>query len=146
MSDEPVVTTDEQLEEVLGDITFVNTVIDFHWKFEYKPCIVQFFEPGTNRGGVMRSRNGWTVQCSFKRPDTDTGEIGIGRGREELIWQGTTISGVVKTAWLLIDLVLYHEAMEGYRWKNKRIFNPHHSVYDLTAAQRSHDRRISQQK
>jgi hypothetical protein len=110
------------LETVLDQIKLVNTVLDFDWHFNWKEINVE-------------GRIGWFVWVSFKRPDTETNKCGIGRGRDEIIWQGTTTSGVVKTCWLLVELVVRHELMEGFRWQGKRIFNPHNSVVDLASIQ-----------
>lgn len=122
MAEDPVIKTDGQLQGVLRRITFVNTPLDFKWQFEFLPTAV-------------RHRRGWLLWVSFERPDTLTGQIGRGRGRDEIIWQGTTLSGVVKTAWLLVELLIRHELMEGFRFDGARIFNPHNSVLDLAKLQ-----------
>lgn len=119
---EPVIYTDDQLRLVLKRISFVNTVLDFKWDFE-----------------IDRALCGWLVAVTFERPDTITGEIGRGRGRQEFIRSGTSLSGVVKTAWLLVELLIRHELMEGFRFDGVRIFNPHNSVLDLADLQRRHD-------
>jgi hypothetical protein len=59
-----------------------------------------------------------------------------------VVWQGATLSGVVKTAWLLVELMVRHELMEGFRFDDSRIFNPHNSVLDLATVQEIHDSRI----
>lgn len=128
---EPTVNTKEELEKVLSEISFVNTVLDFKWKFEYKP-VVMYDENHL-------PRDAWLVWVSFERPDTITGEMGRGRGRDEIVWVGATVSGVVKTCWVLVELMVRHELMEGFRWKNKRIFNPHNSVFALASLQAEHD-------
>jgi hypothetical protein len=99
-----------------------NTSLDFKWRFEIEDA---------QRGG----QPAWHVRVGFERPDTDTGKVGVGYGRWEIIAGGTTESGVVKTAWLLIELVVRHELMEAFRWRGKRIFNPHNSIYDLADVQ-----------
>ncbi len=73
-----------------------NSVLDFRWQFSVTP-----YGPTTPYGPCKF----WVVQVSFERPDTATGQVGIGKGRKELIEYDTTISGVVKTAWLLIELM-----------------------------------------
>lgn len=116
------VKTTEDLEAILRDITMENTSLDFKWRFEVAEC------------ADMRSP-GWFVNAAFERPDTETGVIGIGRGRKEFVAVGTTLSGVVKTCWLVIELVIRHELMEGFRWNGVRIFNPHNSVQALASIQ-----------
>lgn len=113
----------QQLDEVLSEITMTNTALDFKWQFESQSCLDD-------------DMPGFFVCVTFQRPDTETGQIGTGRGRYEYISIGTTESGIVKTAWLLIELVVRHELMEAFRWRDKRIFNPHNSVHDLASIQR----------
>lgn len=120
-----VLTTD-QLQETLKQITFQYSSLDFEWRFEVSDISVG-------------DRKGWLVYTKFYRTCSTTGEAGWGRGRDEIIWEGTTVSGVVKTAWLLIELLIRHELMEGFRWMGQRIFNPHNSVVDLAKVQFIHE-------
>ena len=106
------------LEAVLADVSFVNTSLDFRWRFEVAECN----DPG---------RPGWFLNVAFDRPDTDTGTIGTGRGRAEFVAVGAWESGVVKTCWLLVELVVRHELMEAFRVRGRRIFNPHNSIHEL---------------
>lgn len=128
---EPTIKTDKELEKVLSEISFVHTVLDFKWKFEYKPMVMY--------DEKHLPREGWLLWVSFERPDTITGAMGRGRGRDEIVWYGATVSGVVKTAWVLVELMVRHELMEGFRWRNARIFNPHNSVFALAGLQAEHD-------
>lgn len=120
-----LVSTQAQLEKLLGEITMKNTSLDFNWRFEID-------------GKLLPVQHGWLVRVAFDRPDTETGKVGTGYGRWEYIGINTTESGAVKTAWLLIELVVRHELMEAFRWRNARIFNPHNSIYDLAAVQSNH--------
>lgn len=131
---EAEVNTSEELENVLRDVSFRNTVLDFKWRFEWQPIrITSSHDPF--------DREGWLVWCTFERPDTESGKVSRGRGRDEIVWKGTTVSGVVKTCWLLVELLIKHELMEGFRWHNARIFNPHHSVFDLAQVQHMHTKK-----
>lgn len=112
----------EELSDVLADITMTNTSLDFNWHFQVQDC---------NDPALP----GWFIRVGFERPDTNTGEIGIGYGRWEHVAAGASISGAVKTAWLLIELVVRHELMEAFRWKDKRIFNPHNTIESLASIQ-----------
>lgn len=123
----------EHLREVISKITFKNTVLDFKWAFELKP-VVMYDE---NHVG----EEAWLVWVTFERPDTITGLVGRGRGRDEIIWAGSTVSAVVKTCWVLVELMVRHELMEGFRYDDCRIFNPHNSVGDLADLQRRHSDR-----
>ena len=87
--DQPI-TTVEELQSVIKEITMENTSLDFKWRFISEPVADQ----------------GWFVQVEFQRPDTSTGEIGTGRSRKEFVAKGTWVSGVVKTCWLLLELTI----------------------------------------
>jgi hypothetical protein len=143
---EPIITTEEQLVDALSRISLVNTVLDFKWKFEYLSMKTLYRNNNVvaYAGGVPiyeneGTRPGWLVWVSFERPDTQTGKIGRGRGRDEIVWEGTALSGVVKTAYVLIELMVRHELMEGFRFDDARIFNPHNSVLDLAELQHKYD-------
>jgi hypothetical protein len=138
---EPTVNTNLELNDILSDITFVNTVLDFKWTFEFKPMVLATASGGQPLAGSQRE--GWLVWVTFERPDTITGAISRGRGRDEIVWKGATVSAVVKTAWVLVELMVRHELMEGFRWKNARIFNPHNSVFDLAEVQTKHENDIA---
>ena len=120
--DDKQIYEQHELDRLLSEITMVNTSLDFKWHFESQMC----------RDSDMP---GFFVRVGFERPDTNTGKIGIGHGRYEYIAVGTTESGVVKTAWLLVELVVRHELMEAFRWRDKRIFNPHNSIHALASIQ-----------
>ena len=119
-----VINNSADLGKTLSEISFVNSVVDFKWKFESETVV-----------DASNNIIGWFVLVAFERPDTHTGKIGIGRGRKEFISKGSTESAVVKTCWLLVELVVIHELMEGFRWKDKRIFNPHNSIHALASIQ-----------
>lgn len=105
-----------QLEQIIKNISMCGT-LNFKWEFRYK------LSPG----------EGWFVWVAFHRPDIETGILGIGEGRREFIPMGSTESFVVKTCWLLLELVIRHELMESFHYKGHRIFNPHHTVDELIA-------------
>jgi hypothetical protein len=121
MSEQTILNLPE-LNEVLSEVTMSNTALDFKWHFQTQECN----DP---------KLPGFFIRVGFERPDTNTGEIGIGYGRWEHVATGSTISSVVKTAWLLIELVVRHELMEAFRWQDKRIFNPHNSIEALASIQ-----------
>lgn len=77
---------------------------------------------------------GWLINLTYERPDTFSGQVGTGRGRKEFVPYGAYESGVVKTAWLLLELLVRHELMEAFMYDGQRIFNPHHTVADLALA------------
>lgn len=141
---EKQVFTNSDLQAILDEITFQNSVMNFHWKFEFRPITVnyegdaEFFDPNINQmvKATDPIRKGWLLWATFERPDTNTGAMGRGRGRDEIVWEGLTESAVVKTAWVIVDLLVKHELMEGYRYENKRPFNPHHTMEELTSLEK----------
>ena len=150
---EPRITTTEQLVALLSKIVFANSVMDFKWRFEYVPMSMTYEGEGEGEGEFFDSnlnamvkatnptRKGWLIWASFERPDTNSGTMGRGRGRDEIIWEGATESAVVKTAWVIVQMLVQHELMEGYRVQQDdgtlaRIFNPHNTVEQLASLQR----------
>ena len=110
------------LRYVLDDITFAPSCLDMGWDWQIETLYVV-------PGGVVR---GWLVNTTFRRPDTHTGQIGIGTGRKEFVPVGASESAVVKTAWLLAELIVRHELMEAFLYKGIRIFDPHRTVEELS--------------
>jgi hypothetical protein len=114
----PGVQTTDHLKSVIHRISFAPACIDFGWNFEVEELNV----PENHRAGAKLVLKGWFVNTTFRRPDTHTGQIGIGRGRKEFIAAGTSEDGVIKTCWLLCEL------MEAFLVDKKRIFDPHSSI------------------
>ena len=110
------------LRHVLDGITFAPSCLDMGWDWQIETLYVV-------PGGVVR---GWLVNTTFRRPDTHTGQIGIGTGRKEFVPVGASESAVVKTAWLLAELIVRHELMEAFLYKGIRIFDPHRTVEELS--------------
>jgi len=116
------------LRDVISKISTVNSsVFVCNWRYEWFAVEAQ---------GQLKA--GWMVRLAFERPDTETGIMGWGYGRYEHIAQGAWESGVVKTCWLLLELMVRHELMEAYRYEKARIFNPHHGVLELATLEKDH--------
>jgi hypothetical protein len=115
---EQTVGSQEDLERALARVSVGNSVIDWKWKFRHTPFKI---------GGS----SGWLLWVEFERPDTRTGQVGIGRGRDEVVWSGSSESSVIKTAWVLIEMNVRHELMEGFKVDGVRIFDPHRTVEQL---------------
>jgi hypothetical protein len=120
------------LRHVLDGITFAPSCLDMGWAWQIEAI------PG----------RGWFVNTTFRRPDSYTGEIGTGSGRKEFVAIGATESSVVKTAWLLAELIVRHELMEAFLYRGVRIFDPHRTVDELAlpaivAAQKSAESRVA---
>lgn len=123
MTEEPTVRRFNEVEQILDRITFDNSPLDFKWRFRLLPVAVDAF--------IGPPRDGWLLYAEFERPDALTGAIGIGRGRDEIIWAGTTESGVVKTAWVVFEMMVRHEAMHAFKYKGRPLFDPHATVERL---------------
>lgn len=75
--------------------------------------------------------NGFLIRVGFWRPDANSGSMGEGFGRWMRVPATSDEGGVVKTAYVCIDLVVRHEMMEAFLYKGKRVFDPHKSIDDL---------------
>jgi hypothetical protein len=115
---------DEELRHTLNRISFRNSVLDLGWRFCFEPLPV-----------ALGHKRCWRIWAEFRRPDTHTGVMGIGRGRDEIVWAGATADGVIKTCWLLVELLVRHELMEGFRVDGLRVFDPHATIEDLQLSQ-----------
>ena len=134
---EAKVNSTEAFGAVLKRISFINSVVDFEWRFQFEEVEVR---------SASRDRKGWLLWAEFSRPDTHTGEIGIGRGREEIVWSGATESAVIKTAWVIVELLVRHELMEGFCVDSKKPFDPHHTIETLNSLRHSEEDAYSLKK
>jgi len=125
---EITVETEAQLRAVLDRISFAPSCVNMGWQWQ----IEELYTATARRAGWSSSLRGWLVNTTFRRPDTHTGEDGFGAGRQELIAFGASESAVVKTCWLLAELIVRHELMEAFLYQGVRIFDPHHSVAELS--------------
>ena len=123
---EAIIESAEQLRAVLDQISFAPSCVNMGWQWQIEELRLQ--------SGDLR---GWLVNTTFRRPDTHTGEIGVGAGRKELVAFGASESAVVKTCWLLAELIVRHELMEAFLYQGVRIFNPHHSIAELSMPARA---------
>jgi hypothetical protein len=121
MSDRRIETTSD-LRAVFDQVSFAPSCVNMDWTWEIEEL----------RVGPEATLKGWLVNTTFRRPDTDTGVVGVGRGRQELVAVGASESGAVKTAWLLAELIVRHELMEAFLYRGVRIFDPHHTVDELS--------------
>lgn len=119
---ETLVVTDQDLENTISRISFDKSTINFNWKFRHQAIEVMCQKV---------KREGWLIWAEFERPDINTGKQGTGRGRDEIIWKGTGISGLVKTCYVLVEMLIRHELMEGFRFDGKAPFNPHNTISEL---------------
>lgn len=80
---------------------------------------------------------GWLVRFTFNRPDNRTGKMGRGAGRWELVEVDAKETTVVKTCWLLLELLVRHELMEAFLFDGVRLFDPHRTVEELAMPARA---------
>jgi len=71
------------------------------------------------------------VQVGTERPDTYTKEIGIGKGGKEYVSSYATHDEVIKKIFGLVMKYVEHEAREGFKWRGRRVFNPHVTIEAL---------------
>lgn len=101
----------KEIKKILKKVTFAPSNLDMGWKFQVKEI-----------------QEGFLVRTSFKRPDTNSGKMGTGYGRWELVSRNADDRAVVMTAWLLAELIIKHELMESFLFLGVRILDPHKSL------------------
>ena len=114
---EEQIYTQEQMDAVLAQLE-VNRLGPCDWGFEFHA------RPFTAGGTQV----GWLVWVSFNRYDITNGQYGRGRGRDMIVWAGTSKSGVVKTMWVQVKLVVEHELMHAFHYRDRELFDAHASV------------------
>lgn len=111
----------EALRGVLDNVTMLDPLAAMRWRFTARAVAPE----------------GWLVRAHFNRPDRDTGLPARGLSREEFIPWDSTVSFVVKTCWVLVELVVTHEAREAFHFDGDRVFDPHHEVEALARLARA---------
>lgn len=71
------------------------------------------------------------IQVGTMRPDTYTGQQELGKGGKAYVSTYATHDEVVKKIFGLIMAYVEHETREGFKWKGRRIFNPHVTIEAL---------------
>ena len=127
------------LNAVLDRVTFRPSCVNFGWRWEVQTIWCTSCREGTcpYHGGT--GCQGWLINTAFQRPDIASGVVQSGRGRQEWVPFGTTVSGLVKTCWLLAELIVRHELMEAFCFDGARVFDPHKTVEQLCAKTMSND-------
>ena len=69
--------------------------------------------------------DGWTIQVRIPRPDTFTGEWGLGGGGKYYVSPYSTEDEIVKKCFAACMAYAEHEVREGFNWKGRRVFGPH---------------------
>lgn len=100
-------------------------------KISFAPSGIQMHETGKPKFSLKKDSIGFLIQCSFWRPDTQTGEMGTGFGRTYIAPLNSSEKSIVMTAWMAFEQIVKHEMMECFKYKGSRLFNPHKSLEEL---------------
>lgn len=140
------IETFQDIEKVLSQITFAPSCVDMGWGWQVE--MVYTHEAVLDYGGEAPPKDryveprmvehkyrhaGYRLRTSFRRPDRETGTLETGWGRWWEVTKEVTVSGIVKTAFAAARMILEHELMESFKWKNARVFDPHNTVQELAA-------------
>ncbi len=104
----------KEIEKIVKKITFAPSNLDMGWNWEVKEV-----------------QDGFHIRTSFKRPDTNSGEIGTGYGRWMFVDKNADERGIVMTAWVCAKLIVEHELMEAFLFSGVRILDPHKQLHEL---------------
>jgi hypothetical protein len=122
------VETVEQLRAVLNLVTFAPSCVDMGWSWTVTPATAWHDDE-------VR-RDGWLIATTFQRPDRDADpahpKVETGAGRPWWVACGATESSIVKTAWVAAKMVVEHELHEAFKYRDRRLFDPHYTVDQLT--------------
>lgn len=121
------VLTFEKLSKILKHITFKKSCVNLEWDFE----IQKLDGVSTSIETDSKHISGFLVSVLFTRPDINTGQIGVGKGREMWISEYASIDSVVKTIWVSVNLIIQHEMLESYQFGGATIFDPHKNLIEL---------------
>ncbi len=117
----------KEVKDILDNIDLSGSCVDFKWKWE----ITEVTGMGYDESVQGHQINGFLINTTFSRPDVVTKIIGVGRGRRMWIEDTASETSVVMTAKICVDLIVTHELMETFRYKNAKILNPHKNVSQL---------------
>jgi hypothetical protein len=123
----------KHLEETLKRrVTMAPSCMQLNWEWQAVPMIDARSLAAARKQPLEEDIVlGWNIRCSFERPDTKTGKMSRGWGRWWFVGEGTSDTGIIKTAWLAMRQIVEHEMMEAFLVDGVRIFNPHRSVQQL---------------
>lgn len=132
--------TKEDIESVLAEIQFAPSCVDMGWAWDVRevedlhdPSLPDPRATDEQALGPYRPKT-FLIRTTFRRPDRETGEVETGTGGWHHVPADTSVSGLVKRAFVAAKAILEHELMESFRFCGARLFDPHHTVEDLLAA------------
>lgn len=112
--------TTDKVKDILSKISFLPSCVDFAWGWE----VVKVNDEKNNIKGFL-------INTTFRRPDINTGAIGIGKGRRMWIEANATETSIIMTAWVCINLITTHELLESFLVDGAKILNPHKTLEEL---------------
>jgi hypothetical protein len=127
------------VKNILDNISFVESCIDFHWGWEVVEvegnATVEDYERNSleETTGYVKINpiRGFLISTTFQRPDINTGIMGTGKGRRMWIEETASETSIVMTAWVCVELIVKHETMEAFKYRNAKLLNPHKNLEQL---------------
>ena len=86
------------------------------------------------RWRVMDKGDGFLIQVAFDADDCDTGCKAEQRGRKWYVSAHACLTEVVQTAYAAVERAVIHEVKEDFKYRGRRIYDPHGHVESLVAA------------
>lgn len=71
------------------------------------------------------------IQIKYFAPCSKTGEVKEWKGRKWYLSEHMTDDEIVKTVYLAFETAVKHEILEGFKYKDLPLFNPHVSYLEL---------------
>jgi hypothetical protein len=71
------------------------------------------------------------IQLSYRAKCTKTGHEDFWKGRKWYLSEHMTADEIVKTVYAAFEAAVKHEIMEGFKYYNKIVFNPHVDFVEL---------------
>lgn len=122
--------------ETQVDTNWSQDFSEVHRTVEYKPNYRLLLEKDKKDPAGR-----WYFQVECVRPDSTTGEPGVGRGGKAYLSPHMNQSELTRIAFGLFMAYEEHECREFFRWRGRAIFGPHISSAALwEAADRLDDR------
>jgi len=100
-------------------------------RIDFAPSGIQMHEIGKPKFIVTKNDYVFFIQCTFRRPDTQTGKVEQGFGRKYHCELNVTEKGLVMAAWMSFEQIVKHEMMECFLYNGVRLFDPHKTLEEL---------------
>ncbi len=110
--------TIEEVKAVLARVSFAPSCVDMGWVWVVQPI----------------GNEGFLICTTFQRPDREDGIVKQGTGGWHHLPVDASNTTIMKRAFVAAKAILEHELMESFLFDGERVFNPHHTIQDLSAA------------